>query len=83
MKVVSEMGHPQVIKLEDGDYGIPLLVPVSATTCVYLGVDIDGKLIIEGGSSIISSIKGEGMKEKTQASGSWKEENHENDGRCI
>lgn len=74
MKVVSEMGHPQVIKLEDGDC-IPVLVPASENrTCVYLEVDIDGKLIIIGGASIISSIEGEGMKEKIQASGSCKEE---------
>ena len=46
---------------------VKVVVPASVCrTCVYLSVSSDGKLIIQGGSSVIDSIIGVGMKEKVK-----------------
>jgi len=64
MKIRPKNGSCEVIELEKDDQ-IQLLVPASEErTCVYLSVSWDGKLNIEGGSSVISEISGDGMREK-------------------
>jgi hypothetical protein len=51
------------IELEEDDQ-VQLLVPASMErTAVHLEV-MNGKLVIAGGSSVISEISGDGMREK-------------------
>lgn len=62
----DEKYHCYTIELEKDDK-VQLLVPASLErTCVHLSVDWNGKLIITGGSSIISEITGDGMREKVK-----------------
>jgi len=61
---IEGYGNERVIRMEHDDK-IQLLVPASVErTCVHLGVTREGKLMIVGGSSIIDSISGPGMKDK-------------------
>jgi hypothetical protein len=55
-----------VVELGQGEE-VQLLCPASeGRTCVYIGVSPEGKLTIEGGSSIVEKISGDSLRKKVQ-----------------